>query len=612
MANTNSNPGGQIDETLAQEFLNHAADLKSDYSTRNSNLDKIEAMYMLDWQTGKPDDPAVQATITVDPDPRNSTIGAVRLMTAAEPSFSVPFDENIPDAGEKSDKVEQWCLALWRAAGKIRQRPLHQDAVLSAVLFNEVHLAINSTQDLLSYAQKQAPNDPRGESAIKRFQRIAETTPFMLELLGVREGYPEYDNYGLAAYYREVTMRAGEILDKWGDLAILGGLSNSDRKNQVTYGDWWDDTYHAVYINSKCILLAPHGMPCIPIVAQVVEGSNELFSKAEYRSQPFLYALQKSGMWERENLSLTVMYNAIFRIGASVNFVYKRATGNEEALTPNFDILGGVIEIKAGEDYVYLQRQVVDPAVQNGLGIAERKSSEATMYKQALGEPLGANAPFSSVSLLNQAGRLPLVPMQKSCQSAFGKAMEICLTLAKAGIGGTKVATGKGPLELKTTDIPDGISIDCKVEIDLPQDDRQNALVAMQLTSGDAPMASKRWVRENLLHMGQSNLMDKEIAREKYINAQIMAYYQQMMAQLQQQTQPMGGPAGVPGGPGGPGGAGNPGSGEQVGVPGGVDQGAAAGQGIPPELMAQMAGGGAGQAGLPGMPMTEPVQGAGQ
>jgi len=606
MANTNGT-GGQIDETLAQEFMNHAADLKSDYSTRNSNLDDIEAMYMLDWQTGKPDDPAVQATITVDPDPRNATIGAVRLMTAAEPSFSVPFDENIPDAGEKSDAIEQWCLALWRAAGKIRQRPLHQDAVLSAVLFNEIHMAINSTQDLLGYAQKQAPNDPRGASAIKRFQRIAETTPYMLELMGVREGYPEYDSYGLAAYYREVDMRAGEILDKWGDLAInLGGLSNSDRKNQVTYGDWWDDTYHAVYVNSKCILLAEHGLPCIPIVAQVVEGSNELFSKAEYRSQPFMYALQKSGLWERENLSLTVMYNAIFRIGASVNFVYKRVASNEEALSPNFDILGGVIEIKEGEDYVYLQRQAVDPAVQNGLGIAERKSSEATMYKQTLGEPLGSTAPYSMVSLLNQAGRLPLVSMQKSCQSAFGKAMEICLTMAKAGIGGTKVSTGKGPLELKAADIPDGISIESHVEIDLPQDDRQNALVAMQLTSGDAPLSSKRWARENLLHMGQSNLMDKEIASEKYINAQIMQYYQQMMAQLQQQqaanSQPpaANGQAQAAGGPGVP------------GAPIGPDQGAA-GQGMPPELAAQMAAGGAGQAGLPTMPLTGPVQqGAGQ
>lgn len=56
------------------------------------------------------------------------------------------------------------------------------------------------------------------------------------------------------------------------------------------------------------------------------------------------------------------------------------------------------------------------------------KSSEAesTLYRQTLGEPLGSNAPYSMVSLLNQAGRLPLVPLQRLGQAAFSAVMGVC------------------------------------------------------------------------------------------------------------------------------------------------------------------------------------------
>jgi hypothetical protein len=607
----------QIDQVLFSELRTHAADLESMYQTRNENLDAIEAMYMMEWETGKPSDPSVQSTITISPSARNAAIGAIRLMTATEPGFNVPFDENQADAGQKSDKVEQWCRAVWNASGRARQRPVHLDGVTSAVLFNEVHILVTSTQYLLEHYQSVSQDNPRAKAAQMRLQRLAEITPYILEVYDPRSGYPEYDpRYGLIAYYRKVKMRVGNIQDTWGQAAIDAGVSAKNRTDEWDYCDWWDDVYHAVWVNDKALLVEEHGLEGLPIVAQKIEGSESLFSKIEYRNQPFLYTLQKSGLWERENLALTAIYSSVFRLAAMPQTLFVKQAGSDHHVTPDYSVMGGTIEIEQGEEFEFLDKKPVDPMLLNSLTMAQDMGAESTIFKQALGQPLGSNAPFSMVALLNQTGRLPLTPIQRMCSSAFGKAMEICLTLVKGGAG-SKVKNAKNNmLELKASDIPDGLTINCKVEIDLPQDDRQNSATAVQLTSGDNPLTSKRWARENLLHIPQSNQMDKEIWLERYIALQAQLNFQQQAAQAQQaaQTQasaqnPMqGGPAGLPQGPDQ---SMQPPSPEMMAqqpmqqpgaqMPAGMDVSQ-----LPPEILAQMQGqAGAGQ---PGMPMTGPVQ----
>jgi len=623
-----------IDLTLANQFMEHAKDLVSDSADRINNMNDAEAVFMLDWQTGKPTDPVYASLITIDPDPRNATIGATRLMTASVPTFSVPMDETAPDAGVQSDKIEMWCKAVWAAAGRVRQRPIHNEAVLSAVLLNEIHIGITSTDELLKMAQKSDPNNPRSKSAVARFERLAETTPFMPELYDPRSGFPEYNAYGMSAYYREVKMRAGAILDQWGLAAQEAGLSNSNRKDMPTYADWWDDTYHVVYVNQKPIFMAEHGLPCIPIVAQVVEGSEVLFSKKEYNSQPFLYTIKKSGMWERANLSMTSMYTSIFHLSLA-QAIYEKDPSNTNELRPDYSILGGLITINKGETLKAFDKHPVDPIIQQGLSLAEEKMTESTMFKQALGQPLGGgNAPYSAVALMNQVGRLPLVPIQRMCASSFAKALEICLLMVRNNIGGSKIKASNKEghlevLELKKADIPDGLTINCNVDIDLPQDDRQNAAVATQLSSGPTPLTSRRWVRESLLHIGQSAMMDKEIAKERYNDMMQQKYFAEQMAAIQRQQQMQ-----APAQPGSQGQAQQPGlpqtTPEQAAMLTPTQPGPGANQlppelanlppelaNLPPDQLAQILGqtggpGGLGQAGLPNMPLAGPLPPRGQ
>jgi hypothetical protein len=91
--------------------------------------------------------------------------------------------------------------------------------------------------------------------------------------------------------------------------------------------------------------------------------------------------------------------------------------------------------------------------------------------------------------------------------------------------------------ELQASEVPDVIDIKVQLEIELPQDKLQMANAANMLAQGESPLVSKRWVRENVLNIGQSGDMTKEIWGESTADMfQKRMMYEQMaqIAQLQQ------------------------------------------------------------------------------
>ena len=74
---------------------------------------------------------------------------------------------------------------------------------------------------------------------------------------------------------------------------------------------------------------------------------------------------------------------------------------------------GGTVNMRVGERREPMARQVIDPSILQGWDISQNLEMESTIYRQTLGEPLGANAPYSMVALLSQSGRLPLTVTQR-------------------------------------------------------------------------------------------------------------------------------------------------------------------------------------------------------
>lgn len=510
-----------------QDVVQRSHDLQAQYASRNQLYDDMEEMFFMESaEANRMTQVMENVKITLSPDARNSLLGAVRLLIATDPIFSMTKDPN--DIGDSTDKIEKFARTMWAASGKVNDCPIHYDAVLSGMLYSDVDIAIVSTQDLLSTAT--------GRSAAykARAEDVAARTPYLFEVRNPRDCFPRWDRLGLAEHYRRVNTNVGEVRGAWGDMAK--GLELRRSTDKVTLCEYWDLEYHTVWLDgsSEPILHAPHNLPFIPIVATVAEGSRSLFSRVEWQRQPFLYGLAKSGLWSRQNLALTVMYTMAFAIGANPMFVYRRNQAGK-TLNVDFDRPGGLVSIEMGEEYGPLLRQVIDPSIRESLEIATQKGMESTIYRQALGEPLSGNAPYSMVALLSQAGRLPLISPQRKLGWAIGKCMEIAFKWIRAEGGKKRSQYGGQVAELNRKEIPSNIEIDAMLEISMPQDLLQSANIANVLTQGDNPLVSQDWVRKNILKIEQGVDMVKQIWGERAANILASKFF---MEQTQRQSMP--------------------------------------------------------------------------
>lgn len=512
----------------------HADDLESRHAERNSMFEDIEDMYLLE-PPSLPSESWIKQTVS--PSARNALLGAVRLMTATDPTWRVPASMEV-DAQQEASRLETIANAIWTGAGRAARKPLHVDLVLSALMYGEVHLGINRVSDLIASA-----NDENRE----RLQELASITPVLIDVINPRLGYPEFDRAGLYAYYSSREVRSGDVISRFGDLAAMQ-LRDRQPWDTVTECEYWDHKVHYLWVKEaqNPLIEAEHGLPCIPIVASIVEGSN-LFNRSGQQSrQPFLYTLWKSGLWERETLTLTVMYSLIFSIGANPQFIYRRSDPSKAAPEADYSTPGGRIILDSGEDYAPLVKQILDPSLMQGLQLAQEQGTESTMFKQALGEPMSSGTAFSTVSLLSQAGRLPLVPYQRMGSFVIGEAMRTVFKLLKAGGGKSKAWGGNGVTEFKPSDLPDNPNIEARLEIEMPQDERQNAMIALQMTQGDAPLMSRARAREEYLGIGQPDEEEKAIWDEQASIMQFQMMLQQQAQQAQRQAQQQAQMAAIP------------------------------------------------------------------
>ena len=194
-------------------------------------------------------------------------------------------------------------------------------------------------------------------------------------------------------------------------------------------------------------------------------------------------------------------------------------------------------------------KDVINKDMLQGLSIADRLVEESTLYRQALGGTgnLGANVAFSTVSLLNQMGRLPLTAPQKRGGWGISTGCEYMFEMMKYknNIRQIKMKEG-GFVEIDPAIIPDDLIVEAKLKVVLPQDQMNQANIAQLITQ--AGLTSNRWAREKILNINQSSEMDKEIweeqaARTVYEMVIQKLTQQDMMAAMQQQQQAMAGQA---------------------------------------------------------------------
>lgn len=557
-------------KTLA-EIKDRAEELKSKYTERDELFNELEQIAFLDWaDRGNVQARAAEGNvkITVSPDPRNQFLSSVQLLASATPLFKVPNSARYA-GGESS--IERFINNLWKEMNKLYGASLLYDMIFSAQLYGEVHFATTDMQDFLSYYKK------KGTAYEKRAKRAAKRSPFLGEVFNAHECYADYDKLGLTAHYRRVQTTASVVAGEHGDAGIKAVKSLSD-SDEVYYNEWWDLENHAIWLDEGDeIMLGEHGMPFIPIETVITDGSQHMFQDTRYQRQPFLYAVAKSGIWERQNLSLSALYTLIFETGFSPLFAYQM---NQDGKDLDLDFSGPftVVKLSPGEGFTSLGKNIVDPSIEVGMSIANNLVEDSTIYRTARGQSIGANAAYSTHALLTQSGRLPLVTPQKRIEWLLSTSMEKCIERIAGDLGKRKVKSLIEE-ELDNIVIPEDTVVEATLEVRMPQDNLQAANIATAMKQ--AGLVSDEWIQSKLLQIEQPEEMRKEIAKElmvtflrdqqiqKLLQAEQMKQQQmqmQMQAQVQGQQQMMQ---------------------QQMQAP--PQQQA---QQVTPELLAQMAGGG--------------------
>lgn len=587
-----------------EEIRSYAEEIIQGYAERDALYIEIEDAYLLN-EVGMPDKDWVK--VTMSPDARNKALGAVRLLTASDPKWTVPRDKNKDDLEEKiASNLEKAAAMMWNAAGRVGKTPIHYNAVLSGILYGQVDIAIISMNELIK-----AESNPAKK---KRLQKVARKTPLMFEVISPKVCYPVYDAFGLAAHVVLRELKVVDVKNRIGTVAEeqLQGKKNTD---VVDFYEYWDETWHAIWLGGydEPLLLSEHKLPSIPVASAIVEGG-DLFDD-DYKWQPFLYTTIRSKLHARSSLMLTVQFSNVFATGANPVMVYE--TNNiDKPLRIDYDTPGGVIKIERGEGLSPLKRETIDNSIKEMYQISQQKTDESTMYSQTLGEPLGGNAPYSMVALLSQSGRLPLIPYQRMVSNVITDAMQLGIDILRSqGTRKFKVGNEQVGYDLDLSVIPEDIELVANLDIEMPQDEFQQARIAMEVVKSG--LLSIERSRERYLNVGQSDQETKQIYKEKYVDflanlefqkkAQEAQMQQQMeQQQMMQQQQGMGQPGMPP-----------------QGMPPEQMQGQMQGQ-IPPEMMAQMQAQQGqmppgqdqmmeGMAGVPGgMPMQMPQQLPGQ
>lgn len=510
------------------QIIERATQLKAAHAERDNMFCAMRDLYLLKWS----DEQKVKklydnVKITISPDIRNMLLGGIRLLTSQEPAISVPVDKNDTKLGQVSSKVEKFLAALWQIGGRTRGAPLHYDVVRSAMIFGEIHIAIISTQDLLEYAKGGGP------AALRRAELLAAKAPYIFEVYDPTTGYPEFDEIGMSAYYREYETVAGTMIDRYGE------MQGKTRYEMVTVCEWWDLERHIVWIkdSKEPLVDIAHGLPFIPIVVQLVEGS-KMFVEEEDRRQPFLYTAWKSGLWDRQNLMLTVMFTQVFALGANPMFIFQQGQTGEE-LELDFSQPGGVVNVPPGASFgPLLNKGVIDPSMMAAWDLARVKLEESTIYGQTLGQPITGQGTFSTTALLHQAGRLPLSVPQKISGWAIGDALRIAIEwMRHIGDKRYQVRLGSDVMSLDMVELPDQVEVEVNLDIALPQDRLQAAQVANALTQGEFPLVSQEWALSEVLGVGQPDVMRRQVWGERAAWVMYNNYLQDLMMKAKQKAE---------------------------------------------------------------------------
>lgn len=470
-----------------------AGEIESQHATKLELFKRYREIYFMD-NAATPKNAGVDRNdwkITTSPSGRNEVTGMKRLMDTGE------IHVTIKSGGEDyhaSDKLEAGLKTILRVSGEMKRARVEKDANLSAVLWGPVILRAESTADLVTAQKKPAYK--------KRLQQVQRRSPFIITCLNAEESFPDWGKYGLLAHVEKYTMRGAELKEVW-------SMANCENNREYVIHDYIDLENRVVWADGidQPLYKGPHNMTDLNIAVRYTGGSS-LFYEPEQQLQSFLYAKAKGELDKRENLLLTYIFTSLYQQGLPGRTMLIQ---NTEGTQPTVDIdYGAGVKriVVTGAKAELVDMQVVDGDIIQVKGMLDELSGDSTIRGQTLGENI-SGATFSALAMLSSAGKLPMIDPQEAVQQAFSDIFLHVLTRIRD--------EGLENEIIQPADIPDDVEVEVRIEAKLPQDNLRNAQVAGML--GDK--VSDEWIHTNLLQIGDTEEMHKQIFKEQIKKAMI-------------------------------------------------------------------------------------------
>ena len=472
----------------------NAKALISRFSTRDTMLKRYRDIYFMD-NIERPRNSEIDEgdwKLTPSPSGRNEVVGMQRLLNTSEFHITIKDDDEV----KKADEIEEGLKAVLRVSGEGRRSRIESDAALSAVLYGSVTVYAESIGDLLEVKTIKKHKRDHLEKKRKR-------SPFLLRMINTEESYPEWDEDMMISHTWRYKIRGTNLTARW-------GVPTKDT-NEYTVYDVFTPEFHVVWADGLQgeILAAEHGLGCLPIFTAYAGGS-DLFHKPEEQMQSFLYAKAKANLDKRENSLLTTLFTNIHQRGTAGPLIALDPDNLPNTVTVSYQ--GGMRYITAKAQQI--DDKIIDPVIFQAKGLLDELSGQSTIQRQTLGENMGSGVPFSSLAMLSNSGKLPLVDPQRALEQVFTDAFNHILYRIK-----TEVIENE---QLDPASITDEMEVNVSLQAKLPQDSLRNAQVAQQL--GD--LVSDEWKHTELLQIGDTVDMQRQQMKEQMKKAIFAAMMQ--------------------------------------------------------------------------------------
>lgn len=555
-----------------QTARDRAQEMIDNDSGRIALCDTMRDMFLMEWD-GQPAADWVKRVVS--PDAYDAAVGITRLIMAAEPAITVASPESTVEELARDDETERALRAILRRSEEARETSAIIDAALSAVLFGEVVFRVSSGRDLATLAR---------ENKNTALAEAAERVPYMLECLNPAGVYTQADALGTRRAVIVETTTAGTVRELWGKRAE--NVTDDDTAEVELY-DYWDRTHRAVWVkNGADILSEPHGLPFVPIIRRVVQGTGLWTWTQGETVFPLLYGLHKSGFWDAQNIAYTMIYSLAYAMGSVPFIALEKESPNQPDPEIDWTRPGINMTLYKGQKLHRMPLDTIPAEMLQVLQVVEAKVPELLMPKVVFGQAPGASMSFSAINLLSQGGRLPLVPVQRGLGDALAAALVVVLRWAILEADAVEVYS-RGVLTRLDPEALDPARLWVEVDItpDIPMDRVQLGTLVTQLEARG--IISKKTARE-WLHILDSTAEDEQILIEQFI-AQMAAEFAQEAAKRSDLPETLGGAAAMQDGPEMDI-TGDPGTGPMFDTgAGGLPQVQA---GVPPVVAAMMPGGG--------------------